>query len=714
MMPLDNGQQLEELNQLMEALCENYLTQSQAQRLEQLVRDDPRLLKYYLNYISLHGNLHWDTALASEVLVPEKPYHTSAANAARKTVFAISAALVACLLIAAVFIFDGLWNNDPVDPIRNIADGMTTPAEIERSNRPLGHQPGASRLVERNSDSLPDHMLLQKPSPSVPGREDDQPKHVANENSTNLVDKQPIENDPSTGASDEVVVAFIDEQISQSIDEAGIQSSPLADDSEWLRRTCLDISGRIPPIDVVEDFLADTSPNKRRKLVDHLLDDPSYVRNFTTVWTNLLIGQSDSNQVNRAALQKFLHRSFAQNRSWSEMVHDMIAAEGDVEKNGAANFLVAHLNNQAVPATAITARVFLGTQMQCTQCHDHPFNDWKQNQFWEFNSFFAQTETRRFDKVDPETKRRVRSTRLVNEAEGGPVYYENRKGEMNVAFPIYGSHEISEDADVNRRQELARLMLRDEDRQVARAMVNRTWSHFFGYGFTSPVDDMGPHNPPTHPDLLERLTAEFVHNGYDHKQLIRWIVHSQPYQLSSRFNTTNQHDNPAFGYSPLFSRMYVKQMTAEQLYDSVMVATRAKDDSDVDWYRAERDRHRWLQQFVQSYETEENDEASTFNGTITQALMLMNGELTDEALDVSGETYLRELITERSPLKTKVEKIALAALGRQPTQRELVAVTSVIQQMQATNPTERQKAIAIGLQDLFWAFLNSNEFVHIY
>src|SRR5690606_9453060 len=124
---------------------------------------------------------------------------------------------------------------------------------------------------------------------------------------------------------------------------------------------------------------------------------------------------------------------------------------------------------------------------------------------------------------------------------------------------------------VDRREELARLMTSGEQPLIAPAIVNRMWGHFFGYGFTRPVDDMGPHNPPTHPVLLERLAAEFVAHGYDLKQLIRWICLSRPYQLTSRFGADNAVDDPAVGETPLFSHVYLKSLEAEQLYDSLIV-----------------------------------------------------------------------------------------------------------------------------------------------
>jgi hypothetical protein len=449
-------------------------------------------------------------------------------------------------------------------------------------------------------------------------------------------------------------------------------------------------------------------------LVDRLLDDPAYVRHWTTVWANLLIGRSESRDVSRPALEKFLRDSFARNRPWSEIVFDLVAAEGDFEENGAANFLLAHLNNEAVPATAITARLFLGTQVQCIQCHNHPFNDWKQDQFWELNCFFQQTEKQRAP--GSANSAGVR-TQLVNIPVGDAIYFETRSGLMRAAYPKFEGTAIDPAPEVNRRLELARLMTAGEKPLLAEALVNRLWEHFLGAGFTRPVDDMGPHNPPTHPELLERLAREFVSSGYDVKQLVRWITSSEAYHLTSRFNDTNEIDDPAAGNPPLFSRVYVRSMSAEQLYDSLLVATRAHHAGAADWAAVAANRRAWLQQFVLALGTDENDEATTFDGTLPQALMMMNGDLIAGAVQGARGTFLHEVLSENSPEVEKLRKLSLAALSRYPTAKETTALRRLLhEQVTARTSTgaSRQAATAEALQDVFWALLNSSEFILIH
>jgi len=505
---------------------------------------------------------------------------------------------------------------------------------------------------------------------------------------------------------------FIDQQIRQGWADNEIEASPLASDEEWVRRVYLDLAGRIPTLTEAREFMNDKNPRKRAMLVDALLEHEDYVRNFTTIWTNNSIGRGAPQRVSRTGMEKFYREAFAKNRPWNEIVVDILTASGHYEENGAVNYILAQMQmpDDAVQLTAMTTRLFLGLQVQCTQCHNHPFNKWQQDQFWEFNSFFRQVDKRDHRKLDPKTGRQVDDySEVVWKEFTGPVYYEKRSGMMQVAFPRFQGHEVDPGVGVDRRVELAKLITEpagDEPAQLAQAMVNRTWSHFFGYGFTRPVDDMGPHNPASHPELLKRLAREFVAANYDVKQLVRWIVSTEAYQLSSQYSEKNRIDDPAAGEMPLFSHMYLKSMQAEQLYDSLIVASNAHQSGNGSWSAQEEQRRRWMQQFVVAFDNDENDESTTFNGTIPQALMMMNSELIDKACSVERGSFLFEQMSSPGAETQKINDLYLAALTRKPTRAEM---------------TKMQKALARygnaklnGYQDMFWALLNSNEFIFIH
>ncbi len=543
-----------------------------------------------------------------------------------------------------------------------------------------------------------------KPEAKAEGKADAKPEAKAAESAPIKLPEK-IYSTGYTGSFEDLI-GFINTQIRDGWTANEVMPSDPADDGEWLRRVHLDIVGHVPDLEVTEAFLADKDKAKRSKMIETLLEDPSYVRNFTTIWTNLLIGRGMPRDIDRPALEKFLRESFAKNRPWSDIVTDLLTAEGDNTKNGAANFLLSHLNDGAVPATAMSAKLFLGQQVQCTQCHNHPFNEWKQDQFWEFNSFFKQVRSERIQKYDEKTGRMVTDhleLTPMNAEEG--VFFETRNALMKVAYPRYNGVDVDPGQSTNRRKELAKLVTQGEEPQLALSIVNRMWAHFLGYGFTKPVDDMGPHNAPSHPEVIARMARELVKNNYDLKNVIRWICNSEAYNLSSRFNSKNQKDNPAAGEPQLFSHVYMKSMTAEQLYDSLIIATNAHKAGSGNWEAAERQRRQWLGQFILAFGTDENDDASTFDGTIPQALMMMNGELMQKALSAGNGTHLASIINGKGNEGVKIRTLYMATLARNPTPGEVAKAKKVLSG--AKNALE-------AYQDLYWALLNCNEFIFNY
>ena len=522
---------------------------------------------------------------------------------------------------------------------------------------------------------------------------------------------------------DAAVIAEIDRLIARSWEENGVQPSPVADDAAWLRRVWLDLGGHIPEGDLVLAFDRDKSESKRSAEVAKLLDSPDSVRHFSTVWTNLAIGQGQPDRTSRLGMRRFFRNAFARNVPWNEVVFDLITAEGHFEENGATNFLLSQMidDDDGVQATAKATRLLLGMQVQCTQCHNHPFNDWKQDQFWQFNSILKAARRVDYEEFNEQTGQQdfVYAELLRRPLEGGE-FFEKRNGVMMVAFPQAFGKVFGEGSDTNRRAAFAAAITGLEPDaegfpvpseegpsvtdQVARAFVNRTWAHFHGYGFTRPVDDMGPHNPPSHPELLDYLTGQFIESGYNVRRLITWVTGAQAYQLSSQATKENRVDDPSAGETPLFSHMAVKRMTAEQLYDSLLIATEAQKAGQSDWEAIEDQKREWLGQFITAFGTDDLTESTTFNGSIPQALMMMNGELTSAAVNAEAGSYLnRVFAAERDP-EAAVNRLFLAALGRKATGKEKSAAAQLIRQSEQP---------IYGYQDLFWALLNSNEFVFV-
>ncbi len=527
-------------------------------------------------------------------------------------------------------------------------------------------------------------------------------------------------------------VALINDAIRKGWADHNLVPSKAATDSEWCRRVYLDVLGRVPNVDELTKYLADKKRDKRAELIDRLLGEEyadEYVRNWTTQWTNILIGRTGGNERRslavREGMRKYLAETLKYNKPYDEMAKELITATGscspDAEDfNGAANFLADKMADNGVQATARTSQIFLGMAVQCTQCHNHPFNEYKQNQFWEMNAFFRQTRVERVNYGEDKKKYNGKVVNRDFRGEGGnpdkaELYYELRNGKLKVAYPVFvdgtslaalyaakgedfGDH--GQLSDINRREELAKLIL--ASREFDRAIANRIWAHFLGYGFTKPIDDIGPHNPPSHPELLDQLGKSFRDGGFDLKKLMKWVVLSEPYSLSSQISARNQDDDPTLGAKPMFSRFYMRQMEAEQLYESLLVATAA--DNTYSRQQSAEMKEKWLKQFSTAFGTDDNEESTTFNGSIPQALALMNGELVRRATGNQPGSMLARVAGD--PKRDNAEKIRylyLAGLSRMPTKKELNISNELL--------VARNGDVGSALQDIWWAVLNTNEFI---
>ena len=529
-----------------------------------------------------------------------------------------------------------------------------------------------------------------------------------------------------------VQVRTIDEHIRQVWTDYGISPSKPASDYEYCRRVYLDILGRVPTVNELKAYVSDKSADKKSKLVDTLLYDEAYTeeyaRNWTTIWTNILIGRSggtgDDDMTSREGMQKYLRDTFARNKPYDRMAYELISATGtntpgSSNFNGAVNFLAAKLEEDASQATAQTSQIFLGLQVQCTQCHNHPFNEWKQEKYWEMNSFFRQTiALRRFTQGTND----VRMVDLQNQDYAGEsgdpseadVFYDLRNQEKRVAYPVFvDGTEISKSGyleDCNRREELAKLVSKSD--YLGKTISNRMWSHFLGYGFTKPIDDLGPHNPATHPQLLDYLGEEFAKASYDLKQLMKWIALSEAYSLSAQVTSQNKIDDPLLGETPKFSHFYLRQMTAEQLYESLITATRA-DKTRGSYEEQEKSKSEWLQQFVTAFGTDEGGEQTTFNGSIPQALMMMNGDLIKKATDGSQGSFLHTIANSRLSMAQQVDYLAMASVGRPSNSNEKALANSFLR-LRMQDGGNASQAQLQALQDIWWVYLNTNEFILIH
>jgi hypothetical protein len=559
--------------------------------------------------------------------------------------------------------------------------------------------------------------------------------------------------------SDDAVVARIDELVRAGWEAHGIKPSRQGTDAEWCRRVYLDVVGRIPTVDELDEFVGRRARTKRADLVTRLLGTEyaeEYARNWKTTWTNILIGRTGGTDrrsvTSRPGMMAYLEACFAENRPYDRMVHELVTATGatrpgDDDFNGAVNFLIEKMDEGGVQATAKTAQIFLGMSVQCTECHDHPFNDYRQNQFWELNAFFRQTavDAERMDGGMVESARlvdrdfagegkmlgvdarreiflEVQNGRLVDRdlaaQNAAPVFYELRNGQVQAAYPAFvDGASLAEKFEkrgpeygnsgrldqVDRRRELADFILGSQ--HLEEAAVNRMWGHFFGFGFTSPIDDIGPHNPPSHPELLTELAKAFRDSGFDMKRLVRWILLSEAYGLSSQAGVGNKEDDPAAGKPAVFSRFYLRQMQPEQLYESLLVATRA--DAGLKKFDRDLMKAQWLAQFNTASGNDEQTESTTFNGSIPQSLMMMNGELVRRACRTDAGGFLDRVANDdRLSDREKIDYLYRAALGRRPGGDERQTCDELL--------AARGGDVVETLADVWWSVLNSGEFILVH
>jgi hypothetical protein len=351
----------------------------------------------------------------------------------------------------------------------------------------------------------------------------------------------------------------VDAAIDARLREEGVGPSPPAADAEFLRRVYLDVAGHIPPADKVAAFLDSREPNKRVKLIDELLASPDYGRHQADLWQALLLPRNSDNRFVRFdAMAKWLEEGFNEGKPWDRMVREIVTASGATDKNPAVYYVLA--NRGPDKLTDNVTRLFLGVQLQCAQCHNHPFTDWKQDEYWGMAAFFSKVRMQ----GNPMAALRQGAPFTVAEGDRGrPLPRPDAAKNLPPKF-LQGQHAVV-NSGRSPREVLADWMTSRRNPYFARAMVNRTWGELFGRGLVNPVDDMHDGNPPSHPQLLADLADQFATNGFDHKALVRALCNTRAYQRSGKPTAGSADAGPE-----LFAHMAVKVLTPEQLFDSLV------------------------------------------------------------------------------------------------------------------------------------------------
>jgi Protein of unknown function (DUF1553)/Protein of unknown function (DUF1549) len=495
------------------------------------------------------------------------------------------------------------------------------------------------------------------------------------------------------------VAGKIDQLMAERWEAEGVTPAPVAGDAEFIRRAHLDICGRIPSSAAVRDFLTDESPEKRRELVDRLLGSATYIVHYTNQWRAAMIPEAEADQQIRFFLPGFeawLRSRIAENRNYAQIVEEILTLPvtqsqlQQFQQPDSPTPFAFYRAKDAKPENmaAATARIFLGIRLECAQCHDHFFDKWKQDEFWSYAAFFGSL---------PGNEMMTEAAAATSDDGLLPVVrIPGTERVVSAAF-LDGSRP-GRAVEADPRSVLVRWMTSPQNPYFAKAAVNRIWANHFGTGLVEPVDDFSEHNPPSIPQVLDLLAEEFVEHDFDVKYLIRVIMATKAYNLTSRQTHESQ------GRREMFARMPVRALTPEQIFDSIAQATGYQQPFNPEEplnFNNDPARQEFLETFANSSEG-----STQRQSTILQALSMMNGRFVAEATDLSESRTLAAVVS--APFlstQQKVEALFVATLSRPPSEAEQTAFVAHV------DAAEGDKTRRTAYGDLFWALLNSSEFL---
>lgn len=493
----------------------------------------------------------------------------------------------------------------------------------------------------------------------------------------------------------------IDRLVFAKLREMGMPPSAVSDDATFLRRVSVDIAGRLPTALEAERFLADKAPDKRAKLVDALLDSPEYADFFASQWSALLRNKRTKAQdaPMNFAFYTWLSDSLRANKPYDQLVREVLVASGGLQDNPPVAWYKQVKDAQS--QLEDTAQLFLGTRLQCAQCHHHPFEKWSQNDYYSFAAFFSQV---RFKGADTLLHRR------------GLAVATNKKTKLQVKPAALGTGPLEIAPDDDPRLRLVEWMRAKENPFFARTLVNRYWKHFLNRGLVEPEDDMRDTNPPSNPELLDMLASRFADSGFDLKALIREITNSKTYQFSALPNEFNQADRQNF------SRYYPKRLQAEVLYDSVSGLTRSKPGfaglpADTRAISLPDNSFNKDSYFLTVFGRPESSSACacerTQDASLAQALHLLNAKAIQEKLSADTGSAASWAADKRGD-EAAVRELYLSAYSRMPDPGELEVARSHLAKTRTDasgNPLPAEQARRQAYEDILWVVLNTKEFL---
>lgn len=483
---------------------------------------------------------------------------------------------------------------------------------------------------------------------------------------------------------------YIDDLVNLKLKQLRMTTSPKCTDEVFLRRIYLDLVGLLPTEEEYTAFMSDPDPGKRDKLIETLLERKEFTEVWVSKWAEWLMMRSNNNQVSTKSVALYytwLSEQVAKNRPWDEMVREILASSGGTFKTPQTNFY--QLERDTLKVSENVAQIFLGMRTQCAQCHNHPFDRWTQDDYYGFAAFFSQ--------IGRKEAEDYRETIVFNSG-GGDVRHPVGNRVMAPVFLGAGAADLQ---GRDRRVAMADWLASPQNPYFAQNFANRIWQHFFGIGIIEPVDDVRVSNPPANQPLLDALAQKFTDAKYDMRVLVRDICQSEAYQRSTDANPTNELD------SRNFARQQLRRIKAESMLDVLSQVTETKDkfprlplgaravqiaDGATSTY------------FLTTFGRATRETACScevkMEPTLSQALHLLNGESTNSKIQQGR--LVAQWIKDGLTASQILERIYIRALSRKPTAEELAGLAPLL---------EGEKPSQQNLEDIFWALLNSREFV---
>lgn len=552
---------------------------------------------------------------------------------------------------------------------------------------------------------------------------------------------QPAPPAPSTASNAAApapdIVARIDALLEAEWNQSRVSPAKPASDAQFFRRAYLDLAGTLPPPEAITTFLADTSPDKRERAVDALLASPRYAERWAAYWEEVLIrdGVKD-NIVDRAALRAWLHARFAENTPWDRVARDLVTATGKSSPggrarerrmaadmgapgaesegvNGAVNWVL-QFKRSTEDLAGATSRTFLGVQIQCAQCHDHKTEKWTTTDFRRFAASFARTRVRPVEAKDKGMMRTFEVEDVDRLRLGKKATAEQREIASLTPAALDGTVFPGEAP----RAELAAWMTTNP--WFAKAIVNRMWALLLGHGFVEPVDDLRPSNAPRAAPALDALAADFAAHQYDLKHLLRVITRTRAYGLAAG---APEAEAAWAAFAP-------RALPAPVLLDAILAATELDPLlEEALGQRADALRAGMRKKFRFLFDVDESGESDDFEGTIPQALLLLNGPLVGHGASALAGTALADVLAMPGGDAAKIEALYLRTLSRRPSAEETARWVRFLDEAAAA-PDDAPAPAAQGplarlykrapsvaetprdraYEDLFWALLGSSEF----